>query len=172
MRTLKLDVRDLVWSVMTEEDGGFRAVPLLRNRIGPGSEAEFTIVRGYYPFPEELVANLVDPVAARLGPDLVLPGGLAVRDLVLLDQNPRVRSLPQAASGIWVVKDGGGFSVRYVRLQGGQVCVGNESNRNRPELWRVLPLDGRNILDIVRAKIVWIGREMETEPNRPAHPAG
>jgi hypothetical protein len=172
MRTLNVHVMDLVWRVTPEEEGGFRAIPLLRNRIGPGSEAVFSMIRGYYAFPEALVKNLVEPIAARLGPDLVLPEGLAARDLVLLDQNPRIRSSPQAAGGVWVVKDGASLSVRYVRIQGGRVFVGNEANRNQPELWHVFPVEGQNILDTVRARIVWIGREMETEPAGPADPAG
>lgn len=172
MRALNVHITDLLWREMTDRDTGVRAVPLARNRIGPGSEAIFTATRGYYLFPEALVRDLVDPIAAQLGPDLVLPHALAARDLVLLDRNPRVRSSPSDGAGVWVVKDGASLSVRYVRMRAGHIYVGDESTRDHPERWHVIPLEGRNILDIVRARIVWIGREMEKEPVGPAYPAG
>jgi len=172
MRALDVRITDLAWRGSTVRGAGVRAVPLLRNRIGPGSEAIFTITRGYFPFPEALVRDLVDPIAARLGPDLVLPRALAARDVVLLDRNPRVRSTPSDGGGVWVVKAGASLSVRYVQMRAGHIYVGDEATRDHPEQWHAIPLGARNILDIVRARIVWIGREMEKEPAGPADPAG
>ena len=89
-----------------ERDAGVQAIPIIRNRIGPGTDAVLTAIRGHFPFPRSLLKGLVDPLAARLGPDLVLPKTVAAHDLVLLDQNPRIRSAP-GGGGVWVVDDGG-----------------------------------------------------------------
>lgn len=171
MHALDIGVSDLLWRVSTEPDAGVRAIPIIRNRIGPGSEAVFTVIRGHFPLPESLLKGLVDPLAARLGPDLVLPKALAAHDLVLLDQNPRIRSEP-AAAGIWVVKESASLSIRYLRMRGTSLCLANEVTLEDPQQWHSIPLAGRNILDIVRARIVWMGREMEKEPAGPADPAG
>jgi hypothetical protein len=171
MHALDIGVSDLLWRISTEPDAGVRAVPIIRNRIGPGSEAILTVIRGHFPLPESLLKGLVDPLTARLGPDLVMPKALAAHDLVLLDQNPRVRSEPGGA-GIWVVKENASLSIRYLRMRGAGLCLANEVTLENPDQWNSIPLAGRNILDIVRARIVWMGREMEKEPAGPADPAG
>ena len=154
-----------------------RAVPIIRNRsCGPGTDAVFTVFRGNMPMPGWLLEDLVETgYMARLAPDLVLPRSLAANDLVLLDQNPAVRAAlsGNSASGtsVWIVADAAGLRARYLRLEGGRVYAGNEVTRGDPRQWVSIPLQGRNILEIVRARIVWIGREMETEPAGSADPA-
>jgi hypothetical protein len=171
MHALDIGVSDLLWRISTEPDAGVRAIPIIRNRIGPGSEAIFSAIRGHFPLPESLLRGLVDPLAARLGPDLVLPKALAAHDLVLLDQNPRVRSEPGGA-GIWVVKENASLSIRYLRMRGTSLCLANEVTLENPQLSHSIPPAGRNILEIVRARIVWMGREMEKEQAGPADPIG
>jgi hypothetical protein len=164
MQTLDIRITDLLWRVSSERDADVRAIPLLRNRIGPGTNAVFTEIRGHIPLPQSLVRDVVEPLAARLGPDLVLPKPLAAHDLVLLDQNPRLRETPGEKS-IWIVSEGAGLRVRYLRMEGARLCVANEVTLDDPGKWHAVPLEGRNILDVVRARIVWMGREMEKEPD-------
>ena len=171
MNALGIQVADLLWGISSEAGAGIRAVPLVRNRIGPGTAGVLDIFRGNIPMPGGLLKNLIEPVAAHLAADLVMPAALAANDLVLLDQNPALRASP-AGSGVWVVAEGAGLRARYVRLAGARLLVGNEVTRGDPQQWLSIPLQGRNILEIVRAHIVWIGREMETEPAGPADPAG
>jgi hypothetical protein len=170
MKALDIRVADLLWGAMGEGAGGVRAVPLVRNRIGPGTEGTLTSFRGNIPMPGWLLKNLIEPVTARLAPDLVLPAALAANDLVLLDQNPAVRAAP-TGNGVWVVSESSGLRARYVRLTASRLYVGNEATRGDPQQWLSILLQGRNILEIVRAHIVWIGREMETEPAGPVDPA-
>jgi len=144
---------------------------VIKNRIGPGTEAVFSIFRGYMPFPAGLLKGVVEPIAARLAPDLVLPKPVAANDLVLLDRNTAIRQEP-SGTGCWVVADGSGLRIRYVRLGGARVYVANEATVADPRSWQSIPLAGRDILDIVRARIVWIGREMEMAPAGPAGPPG
>jgi hypothetical protein len=170
MTALGIKVPDLLWDIASLTEGGIRAVPLARTRIGPGAAGVLTVFRGNIPMPGGLLKNLIEPVAAYLAPDLVMPAALAANDLVLLDQNPVVRAAP-AGSGVWIVAEGAGLRARYLRLEGARLLVGNEVTRGDPQQWLSIPLQGRNILEIVRAHIVWIGREMEKEPSGPADPA-
>jgi hypothetical protein len=163
MRVLDIRVPDLLWHVSGEGAEHVCAVPIIRNRIGPGTEAIFTAFRGNMPMPGWLIEHLVEPITARLAPDLVLPAALAANDLVLLDQNPAVRAAP-GGDGVWIVAEGAGLRARYLRMDGARLYVGNEVTRGDPQQWLSIPLQGRNILEIVRARIVWIGRKMETEP--------
>lgn len=175
MRALDIGVSDLMWCVSGQlagdKDSRICAVPVLRYRIGPGTETPFRVFRGNVPMPGRLLKGLVDPVTAHLAPDLVLPGALAANDLVLLDQNPAVRAAP-GNGGLWVVAAESGMRARYVRAKGGQLFIGNEVTKYDLEDWTVVSLHDRNILDVVRARIVWIGREMETEPARPVESSG
>ena len=177
MRALDLSIEGLLWQVPEGTHAGVCAVPLLRNPIGPGSDVSFAVFEGYIPFPDGLVKCLVQPVAARLAFDPVLPNPFAANDLVLLDQNAAAR---RESSGphYWVVAEESGLRIRYVRLDSetlylagarGESC---EANADDPSGWPSIPLAGLDILDVVRARIVWIGREMEIAPAGPARPPG
>jgi hypothetical protein len=171
MMALDIRVQDLLWRVSGEEEANVHAVPMLRNRIGPGTETDFKTFRGNVPMPGWLLTGVVDPVVARLASDLRLPKTLAANDLVLLDQNPAVRSA-HSTRGVWIVAETGGLRARYLRINGARLSIANEATVHDPDQWVPILLKGRNILDIVRARIVWISRDMEKELAGPADPAG
>jgi hypothetical protein len=166
MRALNLTVVELLWRT-PEIDGAIRAIPIVRNRIGPGTEIGLTNFRGFVPFRESQLRSLVDPVLARLAADLAMPKAFAPNDLVLLDQNPEVRRHPSGTLS-WVVATDMGLRVRYVRLGGTKVYLPSEATVDDPPRWEAVSLHGRDILDIVRARIVWISREMEA-PQAGSH---
>ena len=171
MEVLDLNVPALFYRSTGKEDTAVRIVPMVRNRIGPGTEGALTIFRGFMPFSAQRVKFLVDPVVAQLAPDLVLPKSLAANDYVLLDQNPAIRASP-TGGGCWVVAENAGLRVRYVKLGGTRVYLANEATVRNPPAWQQIPLHGENILEIVRARVVWISREMEASPASPADAAG
>jgi hypothetical protein len=170
MRVLGVHIADLVWSASGKADAEVRPVPIVRSRIGPGTVTDLAVFRGNLPMPGWLLRGAVDPIIARLAPDLILPSALAPNDLVLLDQNPALRAAPSERS-LWIVAVGAGLRARHVCVRGGQLYAGNEVTWADPQQWPPVPLQGQNILDIVRARIVWIGREVETEPAGSADPA-
>lgn len=172
MKALDLRVSDVLWRSCADPEPDVRAIPLVRGRIGPASDGILSVTSGDYPFPERLLRNLADPLAARLGPDLAMPARLLPRDLVLLDQNPRLRSNPLDDGDLWLVQQGPRLSVRYLRRSGTHLWLAGEAARRHAHLWQAIPLAGENILDVVRAQIVWIGREMEKEPAGPPEPSG
>jgi hypothetical protein len=166
MQALELSVPGLLWRLPEEIEAGVRVVPVIRSSIGPGTDATFSAFQGFMPFSVSLVKSLVQPIAARLAPDLVLPKLLAANDVALLDQNPAIRRNP-SGNQYWVVADGSGLRIRYVRLGGSKVYLANEATLDDPRNWLSISLADRDILDIVKARIVWIGREMEMASARP-----
>ncbi|MDQ1470088.1 MAG: hypothetical protein QOJ99_1568 [Bryobacterales bacterium] len=161
MRALNISVEDLLWRRPGDIQPGVKPIPVVRQRVGPGAEPNLDIYMGYYPLAISLVSGVVNPVLARLSPDLLLPRALAQGDLALLDQNPAVRAEP-TGNGCWVVLERGGLRVRYVKRRDACVCIANEATIHDPQQWEPVATMGRNILNVVRARIVWISREMET----------
>ena len=169
MQALGVTVAQLMWlddGATGTDISAIREVPLLRHRIGPGASASFQIFRGYIPFPARIVNALTDPVTARLAADLVLPPEVRAGDLVLLDQNRGHRqatgsSRSCTANSCWVVAENNGLRVRYVRRVRGGLVVGTDPDPHNVRSWRPIALDGREVSEIVRARIVWIGRELE-----------
>jgi hypothetical protein len=159
MDALGITLPELLWRAPDDGSGSVRIVPMLRHRIGPGLDTSLTVFRGYMPFPTRIVEKLVNPVVAQLGPDLVLPSAVSANDLILLDQNPEVRASPKGES-CWVVSEPAGLRVRYVRWGGTRVYLANQDTVRDPKLWDAMPLQGNSVADIVRARIVWIGREL------------
>jgi hypothetical protein len=170
MRVLDISVPDLLGRISPESEAGSETIPMIRSRIGPGSNAAFSEFRGHLMLPRELLKGLVDPVVARLSPDLLLPQPFAAHDVVLLDQNPQRRMLP-GRNGIGVVTEDGGLRIRYLQVEGTRIFVANEVTLRDPRKWHSIPPQGQNILDIVRARIVWMGREMEKDPAGPVDEA-
>jgi hypothetical protein len=167
MRALEVTVAELLWSGSGDKGIEVRAVPVLRSRLGPGSDAVLTVHRGMTPLPADLVAGLTEPVAALLAPDLALPRMVAANDMVLLDQNPAVRSaVPDA--GVWIVAEEGSLRVRYLfsslgdpaGRDGSFLYTANEATVADPGRWRAVSLAERGVLEIVRARIVWFGRQL------------
>lgn len=170
MRALSLSIPDPNWL-----DSGLSAptigVPLLRSRIGPGIDTDFSVFRGHVDFDSALVGDLVNPLAVRLAADLALPRIFSAGDLLLLDQNPAVRERPGPRS-CWVVAASTGLGVRYLRTSEGLLQAASQPRPRDPRKWRTIPLRRGNILEIVRARVVWFGHEMEKEPAGPSEPAG
>jgi hypothetical protein len=133
---------------------------MLRHKIGAGAAA-LTVFRGFMPFSSTQLACLVDPVVAHLGPDLVLPRVLRPNDYVLLDQNPQLRRSP-GGGGCWLIAESGVLYARYVKLGGTCIYIADEATLRKPAKWESVSLEKRDILDVVRARIVWIGRDLLT----------
>ncbi len=125
MEALRITVDDLIWASRDDHGTEIRAIPMLRNRLGPGSDANLRVHRGMTPLPARLVEGLLDPVTARLTPDLALPRAVAANDVVLLDQNTEARTAGRGP-GPWVVMQDSGLRVRYVRRRDSGLFIAGE----------------------------------------------
>jgi hypothetical protein len=169
MRALDVTVPQVLWSEGGVDVAEIRPVPLLRERIGPGGAASLMDFAGYMPFPARTIAQIVDPVVAWLSEDVVLPAEFHPGDLILMDRDPEKRIVP-AESRCWVVAEPAGLRVRCVRRIRDRIEIGNDREWRAPGIFRAVSLEGRNILDIVMARIIWIGRELETPTEGQAGP--
>jgi hypothetical protein len=98
MQALGVTIADLLWAGLGDAGGDLRAVPVVRNRLGPGADAALGVYRGTMALAASLVAGLVDPVAARLAPDLALPRGWR-RTIWCCSIRIRGRGVVRAAGG-------------------------------------------------------------------------
>lgn len=157
LSVLNLSIVELIGQESANSGPGIHGIPLLRNRIGPGARASLSQFDGYAPFSISLTNALVDPVAGRIAPDLGLPKCIAPNDLALLDQNPSFRENPSGDT-CWVVSEGKDLRIRCLRLDGERLLFANESGAG--DQWRPIPLHDSDILDVVKARVVWIRREI------------
>jgi hypothetical protein len=158
LRGLGLTIPDLLGQTKRDSEAATRIVPVLRAPIGPGRDAGFSVYGGHFPVPAELVREAVNPVLARLGPDLALPRAFVAGDLVLLDQNPVLRT-PPGTAGYWVMADGGGLRIGYLPTE-------NERS-TEPR--------GRRIEALLKARVIWMAREITQnqitpDPDKPRGP--
>ena len=154
MVRLRLSVQDLLDS----EYGGAGVVwvPLLEGSVGPGQR--FAALRGqggFNPFPGALLRGTEDAVAARLAADPVLLPLFAAADLVLLDRSPAPRDAEDP--GYYLLDVDGEALLRRVERTAGGVRLHGAGGQ-------FLSLPGRNILDLVKAKAIWMGRHLESPP--------
>jgi transcriptional regulator with XRE-family HTH domain len=159
----------LVSLLTREELGGvdppgpveFMAVPVLQGRLGagaafpqPGQEAS------RYFLPERLAAAAVSPAMAQLDArETAMSPFLEPEDWVLLDRSPAVRRRPlfeHAYAVSWKAK---GYVARC-RVVGGALVLVEDNPRHSSGIPGQIPLAGLNVLDIVTARIVWVGREL------------
>lgn len=165
LRGVHLSVTDLIAGA--DEDG---RVPLIDGAIGPAIPYPMERYSRTYAVPKDLRAGLMRPLIFRLARDPEMEPEIAENDFILVDRSPQERRVPRTGTP-YLVTVGGCGAVRYIRRRGFELYLANWQTRDRPDLWRNAGLDGHDILEIVRGRIVWIARQMETPPG-PADPAG
>ncbi|MDQ2898887.1 MAG: helix-turn-helix transcriptional regulator [Acidobacteriota bacterium] len=138
-------------------------IPKLINPIGPGQLWSSAIAReARYPMSARAVENVIGPVIATLAEDARMLPRFRRGDTVLLDfsEESRIHPAPGCA---YVIEESGGSLVRYVRQGGRRIYLLTEDCLEDRERWDCVSLAGRHILEIVRARIVWMGRQMESQ---------
>lgn len=139
LRRLHIDLFELMEEPWPRN---YRAVPCLRAPLGPGKRfpAEGG---GFYPFRREDIEKLEDPVVAQAGEDKDLPLPLQENDWVLLDRGRR--ACLGAGPGLYVVESREGAVIRSIPA---------------PRF----SLQDRAMLEVMKAKVVWFGRRLESSP--------
>ncbi len=173
LRELKLSLLDLVEHEelaarvsLEHAPQRYREVPLLDGRIGPGLEFPKNVSPvEFFPFPSSLVAPLTRPLAARLSDDPQMRSTVNGGDLVLLDQSETRRGETDADS-LYVVSRHGEGLVRWVRLGARCIYLAAVDSYFHPPQWEHIPLSGWHVLEVVKARVVWIGRETSPSANQ------
>lgn len=170
LQALHMSVLDLLGSTagLTGGHAGvladFREVVVLEGRIGPGhpfplrpSPSERML------FPISFLEKFVAPQLVRLGHDPKMTPILRENDLVMLDRSEARRTHPERG-GLYLVNRYGQGAVRRLRIHARRLWMVAEDALERPADWEPIMASGEHIPDIVRAKLVWLGRDLEAVP--------
>lgn len=116
---------------------------------------------------EPLLAGAVQPVAVQVSEHedamspLICPG-----DVILLDRSPQQRMRPSPDYVYAINWENKGYLGRCLLLQKTLIVVADNPSA-RPQPPERIPLEGVRLLDIVRGKVIWLGREMDFLQSRP-----
>jgi hypothetical protein len=157
LQEFRLSVRDL-WGDDARVDWG---IPIVQDPVGPGHRFPRECYGGSHPFSLEVKDRWTHPVVFRLVRDPQMEPDLLEKDMVLVDRAQAVRRTPDAHS-LYLVEFAGWGLVRYVRREDAGIYLAATGTPGTPGPWRRADLDGRDILEVIRGRIVWIGRQMET----------
>jgi len=154
LREISLSVSDL-WS--SPAAPGDADVPIVQDPVGPGCPYPRECYNGSYPLSSELRTGLTHPAVFRLVRDTQMEPEVKEKDVVLVDRSQSMRHSPECRALYLVEFEGCGL-IRYVRPSGSGLSLVTSETWNWPELWPHADLAGRDILEVIRGRIVWIGR--------------
>src|SRR5579862_3985645 len=142
----------------------FRGVPVLEGLLGPGYPFPQHVLRAdTYPFPEAEIAGLESPVVGRLAHDPFMTGLFHAGSRVLLDRSGQKRS-HLVNGGMYALSWRGQGLLRYVKREGSQLKLIPAGAAHNSAAWDSISLSDKNILDVVQAEAIWIGRRLEPLP--------
>ncbi len=140
-------------------------VPLLAGRLG--GEKPFPRLTARPPvrqLPGAAVRQSTSPVLAVLdSAERSMWPALWPNDLVLIDRAPARRRAPRFEQ-IYVISWRGRGWIGRCRRVGRVLVVVVDNLREVSRTLPQIPLSGRNILNIVKGTIVWLGRDVESVP--------
>jgi transcriptional regulator with XRE-family HTH domain len=143
------------------KDSPFREVPMLKGRIAAGQPFPVDVrYAGTRAFTAEFLKQFVRPVLVKAGATEVsmLPT-IQPNDLLLIDQSEEKRRQPVFGKIYALNLDEGG-TTKHCEVVNGELVIVPENMQQRGFSPRTISLEERNILDIVRGVVVWIGREL------------
>lgn len=138
----------------------YEEVPVLDGRIGPGYPVplrESPIE--CYPFLSARLASVSDPIIGRLAADPAMQVWFGAGDIVLLDRSREKRRRVET-DALYVAVLGGSALVRHIRLADGGLYAA-AGICSDPPAWDCISPRSEDILDVVLARVVWIGRDVE-----------
>ncbi len=154
LECLELSLRDLL------EPAALPSAPLRQGLLGPGRPfPSFIDAAVQLVFPAAFLSRFIDPVLVRLAADedAMVPS-LQPGDLVLLDQAEAGRRRPRF-DGIYALALPEQSVICHCQRVGSALVLTRENARCSAPLPDRVPLADRNILDLVRGRVVWACRE-------------
>lgn len=143
------------------KDSAFREVPMLKGRIAAGQpfpvDARYAGTRA---FTAEFLKQFVRPVLVKVGAtEISMLPTIQPNDLLLIDQSEEKRRTP-VFTKIYALNLDEGGTTKHCEIVNGELVIVPENLQQRGFSPRTVSLEDRNILDIVRGVVVWVGREM------------
>ena len=142
----------------------FRGVPVLDGLLGPGHPFPQHVVRtDTYPFPEAELAGLESPAVGRLAHDPQMTALFNAGSRVLLERAGSRRT-QLVSGGMYALNWRGQGLLRYVKREGSRLRLIPAGGEHNSASWDSISLSDKNILDVVQAEAIWIGRRLEPLP--------
>lgn len=155
LRTLGIDLSDLI-DADSRPSG---VIPFLDGPLGGGCPFPALTRTGMdFPLVHAGMAQPRQPAVAEVKADPCSRDTFRTGDLVLVDLHPGARLRFPPGAWLAVLGDQGVFLRRVWRSAGGLWCAGDDA---RQRTW--IPLSGSDqlILEVLGARVVWIGRTLE-----------
>ena len=136
---------------------------ICRHPIGPG-HAWSTVAADHFRYraPCATAPKPGSMILCRLNSDLRMAGALCGADIALLDLWPAARLSADPAS-LFVVELAGCALLRWIRATDRVLYIADERTLNHPIRWEAMRADIRERLNIVKARVVWLGMESALE---------
>ncbi len=163
LRRLRISVTDLMGP---GEPGAGRfegeaTAPVLEGWLGPGlplPRHPSAVER--YPFPRGLLAAVEAPAVVRLSADPRMHRSIRHNDLALLD-HARARRMHPEPNFLYVISRHGEGLIRRVRREGNWLRLLTDDCLESSGAEECVSLSDRHLLDVVRARVSWIGRTFD-----------
>ena len=160
LESLHMSVWDLLGDRPTSE--GQAAAPLWAGLVGPRHRfPNGTQLAGERMFPDSFLARFGNPVLMRLAAEedgmtpLVEPG-----DVVLVDRGETARRQP-VFEGVYALALSGQGAVCRCQVVGSALVLVADNGRRAYHLPDHVPLERRDLLEVVRGRVVWTSRDLE-----------
>jgi hypothetical protein len=155
---LRLSVFDLIEQesfaarARSEEAAAYEYVPVLCGSLGPSCPWPTEISNtDRLPFLSSQTAGIPRPVAVRLAEDIRMLETFSAGDFALLDQSHRARTELEP-NGHYVVRMAGAGVLRRLHMGSGALFLIPDDSHLRPSAWQRVPLDGKSLAQVVRAR--------------------
>jgi len=144
------------------QNTSYQEVPVFEGWLGPGLPLPKVLSRcESYPFPKSFLAPLHKPAVARLAADPAMANVLSENDLVLLDHSAHGRTHIEPGA-LYVINRRGEGLIRRLSFDASRLHFLTNETQEDLHTTAAVPVTQEHILDIVCAKVVWIGRRIGT----------
>ncbi len=165
LKTFKMSLLDLApvedLEANLKQRKGQEPVPemgFLATRIGPGMPWPTRItIHMRFPLPFRAQLTPAGIVAVRWVQDLSMHTTLSRLDVAVLDTSASART-EVSPGGLYVVERNGEAVFRYMRPGAHGCYLMTDLSKELPELWERVKIA---LPDLVRARVVWLGRERD-----------
>ncbi len=168
MRELRISIDDLCASNAPQPSAAIQLIPMLYPEISTRCRAFPKAGETLYPLPFVWPSGTEHLYACRLGDDPAIGASFRRGDIVILDCSPLVRANPWAG-GPFVIERNDCVMVRYLRAEQGVLFIYTQEHPEPEVSCDSVNLDGRNVTEIVRAKVVWVGRNLPVNRTLPVY---
>lgn len=144
-------------------------IPVLAPVIGPGSSWTLKLSPERCSTSGSLPELSPRTAFGRIALDPHMPSVTSAYDLALLDMSAAARRL-DCPDSLFLVCPSNEPLLRWLRRGCETLYLADEFSLNLPLLWRPLPVHRGELLPLVKARVVWLGREELPRPKpEPGH---